>query len=117
MDFTNLKEIRKEKGLNQEELSQKSGVGRITISRLESGALKESSVSTLMKIAKALECDVEDIVGSFDNQNIQSTIQRAEEGEEMDKFKHILIEYVVPLIAGLIGTLITLAVIKLKNGL
>lgn len=37
--------------------------------------------------------------------------------EEMDKFKHILIEYVVPLIAGLIGTLITLAVIKLKNGL
>ena len=35
----------------------------------------------------------------------------------MDKFKHILIEYVVPLIAGLIGTLITLAVIKLKNGL
>ena len=33
----------------------------------------------------------------------------------MDKFKHILIEYVVPLIAGLIGTLITLAVIKLKN--
>lgn len=70
MDFTNLKEIRKEKGLNQEELSQKSGVGRITISRLESGALKESSVSTLMKIAKALECDVEDIVGSFDNQKI-----------------------------------------------
>lgn len=70
MDFTNLKEIRKAKGLNQEELSRKSGVGRITISRLESGALKESSVSTLMKIAKALDCNVEDITGSFDEQKI-----------------------------------------------
>lgn len=85
MDFTNLKEIRKAKGLNQEELSKKSGVGRITISRLESGALKESSVSTLMKIAKALECNVEDIAGSFDEQKIQSTINTIEERAEEEK--------------------------------
>lgn len=61
MDFTGIKKIRKKKNITQAELSEVSGVGRITISRMESGVLKESSASTLLKLANALDCEVEDI--------------------------------------------------------
>ena len=76
MDFKKLKSLRKEQNLTQTELSEKAGVGKVTISRLESGALKESNVSTLLKIAKALGCEVTDIIGSFDTTEIQSTINK-----------------------------------------
>lgn len=61
MEF-NLKEVRKEKGITQTELSQKSGVGRITISRLESGALKETTIGTMTKLAIALETNLDSLV-------------------------------------------------------
>lgn len=61
MEF-NVKALRERKGWTQAELSDASGVGRITISRLESGVLKETTAGTLMKLAKALECTMNDIV-------------------------------------------------------
>ena len=61
MEF-NVKKIREGKGWTQAELSKASGVGRITISRLESGALKETSAGTLIKLATALGCTMDDIV-------------------------------------------------------
>lgn len=61
-----VKEKREEKNLTQEELSQRSGVGRITISRLESGALSETNAGTLMRLAQALECKMQDLVADFD---------------------------------------------------
>lgn len=56
-----IKEAREEKGITQEELSNKSGVSRNLISRLESGDLKSTSTNTLIKIANALEKSVNDI--------------------------------------------------------
>ena len=61
MEF-NLKEIRREKGVTQAELSEKSGVGRITISRLESGALKETTMGTMSKLAKALDTNIDSLI-------------------------------------------------------
>ena len=61
MEF-NVKRLREAKGWTQAELSAASGVGRITISRLESGVLKETSAGTLMKLANALGCTMNDIV-------------------------------------------------------
>ena len=61
MEF-NVKRLRESKGWTQAELSEASGVGRITISRLESGVLKETSAGTLMKLANALGCTMNDIV-------------------------------------------------------
>lgn len=61
MEF-NVKRLREAKGWTQAELSDASGVGRITISRLESGVLKETSAGTLMKLANALGCTMNDIV-------------------------------------------------------
>lgn len=63
MEF-NLKKLRAESGMTQVELSEKSGVGRITISRLESGELKETTLGTLTKLAKALQVSVDDLIKS-----------------------------------------------------
>lgn len=49
-----LKQFRKEHGLSQEELAEKSGVSRVTISKLESGELSVSKTTTLIQIADAL---------------------------------------------------------------
>lgn len=62
----NVKRFREAKGWTQGELSERSGVGRITISRMESGALEETSAGTLVKLASALECDMSDLVQVFD---------------------------------------------------
>lgn len=49
-----LKEIREERGMSQEELSEKSGVSRTTISELETEKKEVTTNITLKKIASAL---------------------------------------------------------------
>lgn len=56
-----IKEIREKKGMTQEELAEKSGVSRVTISGLESGKEKNASSKTLLKLASALGTSVEKI--------------------------------------------------------
>ena len=50
-----LKETRESKGMSQEQLAQKSGVSRVTISNLETGKQKSASSDTLLKLSSALE--------------------------------------------------------------
>ncbi len=50
-----LKELRVEKMLSQEELHQRSGVARDTISKLERGASKGAQYRTIRRLADALE--------------------------------------------------------------
>lgn len=54
-------QIRKEKGLTQDELSNKSGVSRTVISFLETGKVQVTTTATLIKLSKALGCSVNDI--------------------------------------------------------
>ena len=57
-----LKEIRKSKGMTQEELAEKSGVSRGTIVALENNEGKVvTKTSTLLKLAAVLGCAVSDI--------------------------------------------------------
>lgn len=56
-----VKERREELNMTQQELSDKSGVSRTTISKIENGVLKDIRSTTLLKIALALKCDVGDI--------------------------------------------------------
>lgn len=58
----NLKNIRNEKGFSQQELADKSGVSRVTISRLETGELEETNAGTLLKLAKVLNVSISDLV-------------------------------------------------------
>ena len=51
----NILKIRKAKNMTQIELSEKSGVSRATISKLESGKEIEVKISTLEAISTALD--------------------------------------------------------------
>lgn len=56
-----IKEMREAKGMTQEELEAKSGVSRVTISGLENGTERNTTSKTLVKIARALDCTIEQI--------------------------------------------------------
>jgi len=58
----NLQAIRKAANLTQDELAEKSGIGRVTISRIESGEQKETTSGTLVKLAQALDVSVDDLI-------------------------------------------------------
>lgn len=51
-------QIREQKNMTQEELSEKSGVSRAIISGLESGRVKNTTTQTLKKIALALDSSI-----------------------------------------------------------
>lgn len=52
----NLKLIRIQKGMSQQELSDKSGVSRTTISNLENNDGAVTTTGTMNKLAEALDC-------------------------------------------------------------
>ena len=56
----NLEEFRREAGLNQQDLSEKAEVSRKSINAIENGIYVPSTVLAL-KIAKTLECKVENL--------------------------------------------------------
>lgn len=55
-----IEEIRKEKGINQDELAKTLGVSRQTISSLERGRYNPS-ITLAYKIAKLFELTIEDV--------------------------------------------------------
>lgn len=54
-----IKEVRESKNMTQEELADKSGVSRGTISALENGSMRNTTSKTLLKLAQALDTRVE----------------------------------------------------------
>lgn len=57
----NMKKRRQELKITQEELAEKSGVSRGTISLMENGLVINSKFETISKLAKALDSKIEDI--------------------------------------------------------
>ena len=58
----NLKFLRTKAGLTQEQLAQKAGVSRVTIALLESGKTREVKSSTIIKLADALNIDIDTLL-------------------------------------------------------
>jgi len=57
-----IRETRESQNMTQEELSEKSGVCRATISALENGTSRATTTKTLMNIARALGVPVEALI-------------------------------------------------------
>lgn len=66
MFHINLKEIREEKGLTQEQLAKAINVVRQTVSKWERG-LSMPDVDLLMKIAHVLDCTIDRLLGCSEN--------------------------------------------------
>ena len=56
-----IKELREIRNMTQEELAEKSGISRATISMLENNTTKEVLTSTLRALANALDTSVNDL--------------------------------------------------------
>lgn len=50
-----LTKIRENKKMSQEDLAFLSGISRRSISRIENGLIKESSIDTLLKLSAAID--------------------------------------------------------------
>lgn len=62
-----VKQTRENLGMNQKQLAEASGITQATISRIESGQVKESKSESLKRLAKALGITVDYLVGGTDN--------------------------------------------------
>lgn len=58
----NLKHLRKKKGWTQEKLAQQSGISFHTLIKIERGDIKSPRLETLLKIAKALDLSIDDLL-------------------------------------------------------
>ena len=59
----NLKKVRKGREITQKELSKMSGVSYSTLTKLESGFITNPSFQTILRISKALDIRIDDLVG------------------------------------------------------
>jgi transcriptional regulator with XRE-family HTH domain len=57
-----VRRLRRRAGLTQEELSERAGIGRATLARVEAGSV-DPAASTLRKLAVALGVGVGDLFG------------------------------------------------------
>lgn len=61
--------LREQRGLNQKELAEASGITQATISRIESGQVEELKSESLKGLAKGLGVTVDYLVGRTDKQS------------------------------------------------
>ena len=57
-----VKKLREERHLSQEELADKSGIGRPHLSHIELGKIKDAKTNVLNKLAKGLNMSISDLV-------------------------------------------------------
>lgn len=84
MDRNYLKQRRRELGLTMEEVAQKVGVTRATISRWESGHIEHMKTSHISKLANVLDISPLYIVGATDEPQYVTT-QPPEINEYVEK--------------------------------
>ena len=60
---TMVRELRRERGMKVVDLAGRSGVSRATIWKLEQSEVKNVSIGTLQKLAKALGVRTEELIG------------------------------------------------------
>jgi transcriptional regulator with XRE-family HTH domain len=70
-----LRDVRQRRRVTQAELARIAGMSEAYISNMEHG-LKVPSLTTILRLAVALNCKVTDLVGAYDKTDIRSLISR-----------------------------------------
>jgi len=58
----NLRRLRKKKGISQEKLARRADISLNTLTKIESGFAKKPTIQTVVKLAKALEVSLDELV-------------------------------------------------------
>ena len=58
----NIRKLRKEKGLSQDDLARKANIPFTTLTKIETGVIKKPSVFTVEQIANALNTSVDHLL-------------------------------------------------------
>ena len=74
MNIESFKRIKKEKGINNYEIHKRSGVLESTLSEFERGKHADLRISTLIKIADALDVTLDELVGRNNGWNLTQGI-------------------------------------------
>jgi len=69
-----IKQLREKKGMNQKQLAEKAKMTRATISRIETGQVKEVKSEALKKLAVALGVTVDFLVGQSEEMSADDMI-------------------------------------------
>lgn len=59
----NIRKLRLKKGLSQEKLARLADISNATLVKIEAGVAKEPTITTIRKIADALDVSIDEIVG------------------------------------------------------
>ncbi len=59
----NIKKLRIKKGLAQEKLARLADISTATLVKIESGVAKEPTITTIIKIADALDVSIDELTG------------------------------------------------------
>lgn len=68
---TRIKEIRESKNISLYELSRITGISNCHLWRMENNKRKDPAISTVVKVANALDVSVEDIIGQYRDEPIK----------------------------------------------
>ena len=58
-----IRKLRLKKGLSQEKLARLADISNATLVKIESGVAKEPTITTVVKIADALEVSIDELLG------------------------------------------------------
>jgi transcriptional regulator with XRE-family HTH domain len=70
-----LREVRQKRGLTQQAVADLAGMSLTYISNMEHG-FKVPSLTTIIRLAVALDCKVVDLVGAFDKTNLRALLPK-----------------------------------------
>jgi len=59
----NIRKLRQKKGLSQEKLARLADISTVTLVKIEAGIAKEPTITTVTKIADALEISIDELIG------------------------------------------------------
>jgi transcriptional regulator with XRE-family HTH domain len=71
-----LRDVRQKRNVTQQQLADIAGMSLTYISNMENG-LKVPSLTTIIRIAVALDCKVMDLVGAFDKVDLRALLPRS----------------------------------------
>ncbi len=82
--FRRLKALRHRHKMTLDQLAQRSNLTKSYLSKVERG-MSEPSISTVLKLAKAFNVDVSDLIGSPDNEDSGVSVVRVGERTPLDR--------------------------------